>query len=177
MVESLKSITIPSNVTEIGPGGIAFASLTSIIVDESNPAYDSRNNCNAIIETKTNSLIQGCNNTIIPNTVTEIGETAFAASGITNITIPNSVTKIGLGAFFYCTSLSSITIPNSVTTIGENAFDDCYVLSEVHVEAINPPKLLNNSVFYSEIKIYVPAESIDIYRATEYWKEFVLLAE
>ena len=176
--ESLQSITIPSNVTEIGTGGIGCTSLNNIIVDENNPVYDSRNNCNAIIETATNTLIQGCNNTIIPNTVTEIGEVAFAASKITSITIPNSVKKIGLGAFFYCTRLSNITIPNSVTTIGEDAFSDCYALSEVHVEAINPPKLLNNSVFYSdEIKMYVPSESIDIYRATEYWKEFVLLAE
>ena len=175
--ESLTSITIPNNVTEIGTGGIGCTSSTNINVDESNPVYDSRNNCNAIIETATNTLIQGCNNTIIPNTVTEIGETAFAASKITSITIPNSVTKIGLGAFFYCTYLSNITIPCSVTTIGEDAFSSCFTLSEVHVEAINPPKLLNNSVFYSEIKIYVPSESIDIYRATEYWKEFVLLAE
>ena len=100
----LTSITIPSSVTSIE--GQAFSdcnSLTSIVVAADNTVYDSRNNCNAVIRTKTNELIKGCQNTVIPNTVTCIGGYAFSGcSGLTSITIPNSVTSIGGHAFDGC---------------------------------------------------------------------------
>ena len=101
---SLASITIPRNLTEIGQSAFSGCSgLTSINVETGNTKYDSRDNCNGIIETKTNTLIAGCQNT----------------------TIPNSVTSIGLYAFSGCSSLSSITIPSSVADIGEYAFEGC----------------------------------------------------
>ncbi len=122
----LTSITIPNSVTSIG--SYAFSGCTgliSIVVEGGNAEYDSRNNCNAIIETATNTLIQGCKTTIIPNSVTSIGSEAFSGcTGLTSITIPNSVTSIGSYAFSGCTGLTSITIPNSVTSIGDNAFRD-----------------------------------------------------
>ena len=66
----LKSINIPASVTEIGLSPFAgCSSLETIIVDAKNKVYDSRDNCNAIIETASNTLIQGCPNTTIPNTV------------------------------------------------------------------------------------------------------------
>ena len=75
--------------------------LTSITVEKGNTKYDSRDNCNAIIETNTNKLIAGCKNTTIPNSVTSIGGFAFeGCSGLTSITIPNSVTSIGERAFY-----------------------------------------------------------------------------
>ena len=107
---SLTSITIPNSVTSIGY--CAFyncPSLTSIVVDSNNKYYDSRNNCNAIIETSTNTLIAGCKNTVIPNSVTSIGERAFEyCKSLTSITIPNSVTSIGYEAFEWSESLTSI---------------------------------------------------------------------
>ena len=108
--KSLTSVTIPNSVTSIGE--FAFygcSSLTSIIVGADNKTYDSRENCNAIIETASNTLIAGCQKTSIPNNVTSIGKWAFAyRSSLTSITIPNSVTSIGDGAFYGCSALDSI---------------------------------------------------------------------
>ena len=109
---SLTSITIPNGVRRIGD--FVFkdcSSLASMVVESGNTTYDSRDNCNAIIETATNTLIAGCQNTIVPNSVTSIGEQAFRGhSSLTSITIPNSVTSIGNGAFYYCSSLDTIYV-------------------------------------------------------------------
>ena len=129
----LTSITIPDSVTSIG--GYAFCGctgLTSIIVDKNNKTYDSRNNCNAIIESETNSLVLGCQNTVIPSSVTSIGDNAFDSyNGLTSITIPDSVKSIGYAAFYCCTGLTSITIPGSVKSIGGYAFGGCTGLTSI----------------------------------------------
>ena len=109
---SLTSITIPESVTSIQNGAFSFCpGLTSIIVEKDNPKYDSRNDCNAIIETNSNTLIAGCKNTVIPNSVTNISGYAFyGCSSLTSITIPGSVTSVGDNAFFSCTKLTNITV-------------------------------------------------------------------
>ena len=127
---ALKSIVIPARVTEIKERAfVGCKSLTSVIVDEANPRYDSRENCNAIIETATNKLILGCSQTIIPESVTEIGEEAF--SSCDSLTIPEGVTSIGAEAFRNCESLKSITIPVSIKSIGGCAFDMCESLTSI----------------------------------------------
>ena len=128
---TLTSITIPNNVTRIGYHAFyGCAGLTTIIVENGNSFYDSRNNCNAIIETATNILIVGCKNTIIPNSITHIGEEAFeGCTGLTSMTIPNSVISIGGSAFRDCAGLTTITIPNSITNIGGYAFSGCESLT------------------------------------------------
>ncbi len=131
----LTSIEIPAGVTSIGEEAFYYCTgLTSIVVDEGNTIYDSRNNCNAIIETASNTLIAGCVNTIIPSGVTSIGNNAFNGfTGLTSIEIPSSVTSIGQSAFEYCTSLTSIEIPSSVTSIGDEAFAYCRSLTSIVV--------------------------------------------
>ena len=135
----LTSITIGNSVKSIGDFAFDSCSgLTSITVEEGNSIYDSRDNCNAIIETGTNELVFGCQNTIIPNSVTSIGDCAFVGcSGLTSITIPNSVTSIGVQAFYHCFGLTSITIPNSVTSIEVGAFQACFGLTSIMVEESN----------------------------------------
>ena len=126
---ALTSITIPNSVTSI-VSDVFFdcLELTNIVVEEGNTKFDSRNNCNAIIETSSNTLITGCKNTTIPNR----GDSAFSGcSGLTSVVIPNSVTSIGERAFDGCSGLTSITIPNSVTSIGYYAFDGCSGLTSV----------------------------------------------
>ena len=132
---NLTSLNIPSSVAYIGD--MAFfncSGLTSISVESGNPAYDSRDNCNALIETATNTLIQGCKNTIIPEGVTSIGNFAFYnCSGLTSVNIPNSVTSIGYDAFYNCSDLTSVTIPNSLTSIGAWAFFNCTNLTSIAI--------------------------------------------
>ena len=135
----LTSINIPSSVTHISSclfwgDGVASSfmgcsNLETITVDSGNTTYDSRDNCNAIIETASNTLIIGCKNTTIPNSVTIIGDGAFYGSGLTSITIPHSVTTIGDAAFSNCSELTSMTISNSVTYIGFGPFGECSSLS------------------------------------------------
>ena len=178
----LTSIEIPNSVTSIGDEAFSRCSgLTSINVESGNTAYDSRNNCNAIIETATNTLIQGCQNTIIPNNVTSIGASAFEeCSALTSITIPDGVTSIGDRAFSDCSALTSITIPNSVTSIGEWAFWFCTGLTSV-VSFIEEPFDINYYVFsdetYNNATLYVPDGTIDKYKAKEGWKEFLHIKE
>ena len=129
----LTSIIIPKNVISIEES-IFFKceNLSSIKVDEGNPMYDSRNNCNAIIEKYSNMLIAGCKNTIIPENVAAIGEGAFnGCSGLTSIIIPNSVIMIGEYAFADCTGLTSIILPNRITSIGKGAFCGCSSLTSI----------------------------------------------
>ena len=132
---SLTSIYIPSTVNSVVGfvfGGITY--LESIVVDEDNQVYDSRDNCNAIVERTTNKLVLGCKNTIIPSSVTIIAESAFiGCAELTSIIIPNSVTEIEIGAFENCIDLTSITIPDSVTTIERGAFHGCASLTNITI--------------------------------------------
>ena len=132
---SLASVTIPSSVISIGINPFSgCSSLTSIVVNKDNPIYDSRNDCNAIIETASNTLIVGCQKTIIPNSVTSIRTYAFSGcSSLTSVIIPNSVTSIGEHAFSDCTSLASVTLPNSITSTGSLAFSGCSSLTSVTI--------------------------------------------
>lgn len=135
----LTSVEIPNSVTSIEQSAFSYCSgLASIVVEEGNSKYDSRDNCNAIIETASNKLIAGCKNTVIPNSVTSIGSFAFEyCNDLTNIIIPNSVTSIESVAFFSCSGLTSVTIGNCVTSIGESAFSYCSGLASIVVEEGN----------------------------------------
>ena len=138
----IQSITIPKSAKTIDDGAFAGCSkLSTIVVDQGNQTFDSRDNCNGVVETATNTLVLGCKGTVIPNTVTAIANYAFVmCTELTNIEIPSSVISIGSpefsygwhqGPFYGCTGLTSITIPNSVTYVGPYAFSGCTNLSDV----------------------------------------------
>ena len=131
---SITGLSIPKTVTSIGED-IFYngCSCLTLNVEDGNPVYDSRDNCNAIIETATNKLIQGCVNTFIPNTVTTIGKKALMYADIVNIDIPNSVTTIEDQAFYACHLLESVSIANSVTSFGKRVFTDCSSLTNVNI--------------------------------------------
>jgi uncharacterized protein YjdB len=130
---SLTSIYIPANVTSIGDYVLfKCTGLTSIKVENGNTVYDSRNGCNALIETSSNKLLAGCRNTNIPDGVTSIGYYAFyECIGLTSISMPNSITSIGTNAFGECLSLTSVTMSDSLTDIDQDAFYGCHSLTSV----------------------------------------------
>lgn len=164
----LISVTIPNSVTSIGSGIFSgCTSLVSIVIEEGNPKYDSRDNCNAIIETASNTLFLGCNGSAVPSSVTSIGKDAFnGCTGLTSLNIPNGVTSIGEGAFQGCSGLNSIVIGNGVTTIGKNTFNECSNLIKVELnnnaivsKNYNGSPFIND-IFGSQVKEYVLGEDV-----------------
>ena len=167
---SLTSLEIPSSVSFIGSGAFGYCPmLEQIVVSSENGIYDSRENCNAIIETITNTVIAGCKNTFIPDGITSIGDRVFSGCfGLTFIEIPNSVTSIGRSAFFE-TGLTSLEIPNSVTFIGSEAFGGEGFVS-ILLRSIVPPST-ESYPFYGTV-IYVPYESINTYKTDSNWSNY-----
>lgn len=141
----LLSLAIPISVTSIALDAFFGCSrLASISVDKGNPVYDSRDNCNAIIKTKSSTLICGCQNTVIPNGVTDIGIGAFlSCEGLESLSIPDSVTSIWDWAFLGCTRLTSIMIPQYVDYIGSRVFSGCDNLASI---VVDPNNTLYNSL-------------------------------
>lgn len=179
----LTSITIPNSVKTIGTrafwfckklgyisigsgveymGNEAFSyyeNVYQIAVNSANAKYDSRNNCNAIIDTTNNELILGCKNTIIPTTITSIKSNAFyGCISLTNITIPSNIISIGSTAFNGCTGLTSIIIPYSVKTIGNGAFAGCTNL-EIYCENTIKPTDWNSNWNSSNRPVYWYSET------------------
>lgn len=155
---SIKELKIPASTSKISPYAFSGCSknLESIIVDSMNTTYDSRNNCNALIETKTNELIIGCKNTIIEEGIISIADFAFAyCKDIEKVIMPNSMTKIGKKAFIDCKSLKyvnlnkvnnlknevfldckaleKVDLPNSLVSIGTRCFCNCYLLKKAFI--------------------------------------------
>ena len=145
----LTELILPNSVTSIGNAAfVGCTGLETITVGSGNSRYDSRDNCNSIIDTETNTLIVGCKNSVIPNSVTSIGDGAFSnCSGLTELTLPSSVTSIGESAFQGCSGLTKLTLPNSVTSIGESAFRGCRGLTELTLP--NSVTRIGDYAFYS----------------------------
>ena len=168
MCNRLTSVTIPNSVTTIGVGAFMCTSLTEITVESGNSVYDSRDNCNAIIETASNILVAGCKNTIIPNSVTSIGYYAFSCCiDLTSVTIPNSVTSIGDYAFYNCLGLTSIIFEDGDATLssgcngynsdgeGKGLFYDC-PLTSLYLGrnlSYNADKSSGYSPFYNKVAL------------------------
>ena len=175
---SLSGIDIPASVINIESNILENCShLARIQVDAANPVYDSRNNCNAIINTASKLLIEGSNTIVIPATVSAIGNRAFSGRNMkTSLVIPNGVSSIGSYAFFGCDSLRSVDMAASVTSIGYGSFQNCRSLSSMTCRATVPPVANQSMIYYSSgyasVTLYVPEQSIEAYRSDATWSKF-----
>jgi hypothetical protein len=182
------------------------AKLDTIIVESGNEIFDSRNDCNAVIETKTGGLIAGCMNTIIPYSIISIEDYAFKRCGnlksvdipnsmrsigigafygchdITHIVVSDSVTKIGEWSFYYCEGLTEITIGRGVKTIGKEAFDGCNSLKNIKCRIIYPDLVsLGANVFYYldtyNCVLHVPKGTKNLYSKLNQWRDFRIIID
>ncbi|MCQ2795618.1 MAG: leucine-rich repeat protein [Bacilli bacterium] len=201
---SITTLTIPNNVTSIG--GAAFlgcSSLTSVDISRSvisigsaafvgcpklttlkvnsyNTVYTSqdkdKNERNAIMTADYKTLVAGCKRTTIPNSVTSIGEGAFAGcTSLADIIIPNSVKSIGAAAFINCDSLINITIPNSVVSIETAAFRSCRNLKTVNLTAFDFVPTLGEEAFsdwHENLKFYVKPDMVWRFKMAEGWSSY-----
>lgn len=190
----LETLTIGPSVAQF----TTFSSQTLMLdknrsyatVDANNLHFDSRDNCNAVIDSSTDELVVGTLHTVIPNSVKRIGNGAFAGlSGMTTMTIPSSVESIGQYAFSACYSLYTIRIPDGVKTIERSAFDsntgataatigssvesigpyafnNCRALDEIRIKAETPPTITATSFNQTNnCHIYVPSISLEDYKS------------
>ncbi len=170
----LASVHIPASVKSITYSFSDISDIVSITVDKNNPVFDSRYNCNAIISTDNDSLILGCENTIIPDDIKVIGRSAFSGcTGLTSIEIPSGVEIIYQGAFS-CPNLKTITC-NCTTppTIFEYSFKYYY-------EEYDPQwgtTTVISSYTYNNAILYVPKGCVPKYKEAEEWKRFKNIAE
>ena len=132
-MSNVHHLHIPKRVSYIGDYAFRYMSaLDSISVDGNNVFYDSRNECNALIETSTDNLLLGCSKTQIPNTIRRIESCAFRnVRGLKEVIIPSSVTYIGTEAFNGCQDLDSLVLPSQLTSIEDYTFQDCISLDSV----------------------------------------------
>ena len=131
---NLSSVSIGTSLSTLGEDVFSFCdALSTITVAGGNSTFDSRNNCNAIIHTSTNTLVAGCKTTVIPGTVQRIGDKAFIYCTMTNMRIPESVNHIGNNAFFGCQNLENFNIPNAVTQINEGVFGNTFALKQITI--------------------------------------------
>ena len=184
------ALHVPSTLVSISPENNAYGEgafhnctrLQSITVDEANPIYDSRGNCNALIETATNTLLKGCKNTVIPDDITIIGHNALLSINELNaIIIPNSVERLETSAFSGCNSLTTITLPSNISYIGVGALNCCGLTSIVS-KSSTPPTAYNSLWEYGydnsfmgvnrDIPIYIPIGTIDAYSNAPGWDYF-----
>jgi hypothetical protein len=126
---NLATITIPATLINLSPTAfVRCEKLNSFIVDTANPVYDSRDNCNAIIETATNTVLYASTNFFtqefsIPNII--IAPSVFYLGNITQFTIPSYITSIDAELFSMADYLTDLIVPDTVTYIAEKAFANC----------------------------------------------------
>ena len=188
------TVIIPSSVDSIGKGPFEYCyRLEGFIVEPGNNKYDSRDSCNAIIDSHTNKLVMGCKNTIFPETVTAIGQSGCMGVGLSgelqlpasitviedyafrgnswltgNLVIPDAVTSIGSMAFQFCHGLDgTLTIGKSVEFIGNRAFQYCESITKIISLATVPPAI-EYMLFSAYVPLQIPCETLEAYQNSDW---------
>ncbi|MGB4671111.1 MAG: C10 family peptidase [Bacteroidaceae bacterium] len=174
----LKEVVVPPSLVYLN-GGIfgSCNNMEHLSVSLGNPHFDSRNNCNAIIETKTDRLVQGCNYTVVPDGVVTIGANAFEAfDGIVTVRLPGSVINIELEAYYGCSSLKNVFLHDGIEAVGASAFEGCTLLKDIYSYAKTPPQI-QSSTFPEGCTVHVMPGFGDKYRADYFWRGFNIVED
>lgn len=182
---ALETVELPAYLLELGYRAFAQCpNLAQITVDERNEKYDSRDSCNAVVETSTGTLVAGCKATAIPSTVEKIGYEAFSGcAGLTELVIPDSVNTIGHYAFRDATDLQVVDIPTTANTFGDRAFGGCTGLKKVYARLRTPETgsyyalSTFQGVPVTTCLLLVDADLIETYRVTAPWKDFLMIQD
>lgn len=131
----LTSLFIPRGLIGIEKDNFELCEkLTSLVVEQGNPMFDSRENCNAIIVTATDTLVHGCNGSTIPDSIEVIADYAFSQRrNLSCISIPDSVVYIGEFAFLCCFSLGSNISLQGIRQVTRCCFDGCSRIKKVEI--------------------------------------------
>lgn len=175
---NLTSVEIPASIFYFGPGCFAQCNnLKKLTVNKGNKNFNSPEGSNAVIETATNKLVQGCNYTVIPKNVLIIGENAFQGfEGIEEIKFTSKIKTIEDDAFCNCTNLKKVYLNKNIKTLGERVFEDCSSLTDVYSSATNPPQI-DASTFPSGITVHVTSDIVSAYRSDPVWSLFTIVAD
>ena len=177
---ALKSILIPKTVIAIGTQALSGCmSLDSFVVEDGNPIYDSRDNCNGLILTQRNELVWGFKKTTIPHSVTSIGDEAFAFSDLQSIVVPPQIDTLKYRAFYGSEHVTSIELPKSNPWIAIEAFRKLPNLQSIISKSPNPENI--EEVFdndaYNNVTVYIPKGSRSAYESHEGWRQFQHIIE
>lgn len=192
--QNLRSIKIPNSIINIEKQALIYCpNLDAIVVDPNNPRYDSRHNCNAVIETETNTLLFGSNKTFVPSNVLKIGPYSLVGLSFESLEIQEGVNEIDHHTLQSLPNLTTITLPNSLTMIGEDALANCISLKSVTIGrnvkqivdaflagdksletitclATTPPQWVHANIEIPQnVILYVPDNSVSNYINDEVW--------
>ncbi len=171
--QSLKEIVLPSSITRIDDNVFQNCiSLNKVIIL-------------APITQVSSNMFNGCINLteiIMPNTITRINESAFNnCKALRSIILSNSLSFISDYAFYNCTGLKTINLPNSLSYLGCGAFGNCTALDTVFNNSYVPQGIAGCNFFYGtsqqQIVLVVPYMTKDVYRKSDYWKQFGTIRE
>ena len=175
---NLTSVEIPASIFYFGPGCFAQCNnLKKLTVNKGNKNFNSPEGSNAVIETATNKLVQGCNYTVIPKSVVTIGENAFQGfDGIEEVTLTANIKTIEDDAFTNCRNLKKVYLNKNIKTLGERVFEGCSALTDVYSSSAQPPQI-DASTFPSGITVHVTSDIVSAYRSDPVWSLFTIVAD
>lgn len=170
--QSLESVVLPSSLTKIGTQAFYCCnSISSVTIPQSVTTISDNafGFCASLAEFKGKFASEDGRCLVVNGTLN-----SFASAGVTEYTIPSGVTAIGHYAMHNSALLTTVTIPQSVQTVGDGAFNGCISLASVYCKPTTPPTggsaMFDNNA--ANRKIYVPAGSVDAYKAADGWKEY-----
>ena len=178
----LTSITIPNSVTSIGHN--AFRTCTNL---NSVHISDLATWCKIQFSASHSSPLYYAHNLylngelvtdlVIPEGITALGDRClYGCTHLKSVTIPDDVTSIGANYFADCSGLEFVIIGSGLTNTGKEVFLNCSTLTSISCKAVTPPTLGTNAFngVNNSIPLYVPAESVEAYKAADQWKAFII---